>query len=114
MKTVAVRLDDATITVLEEKARQQEITVSEYLRQQICPLIEGTKPLSLEQCLAKLDFCLSSLHFCVKPLQDLAVDLQKFDAELLLKQVTQALKQVKEEKPDEPSQIEPQTATTPA
>ena len=104
MKTVAVRLDDATIEVLEEKAQQQKLTVSEYMRQAISPLIEGTKPLSLEQCLAKLDSCLSRLQFCVRPLQDLVFDLQKFDVKI-------NLGLMEEKKPDDQNKTEPETPT---
>jgi hypothetical protein len=107
MKTISTKLDDETVKVLEEKAQQQNMTVSEYLRQEISPLIEGTKPLSLEQCLAKLESCLSRLHFCVKPLQELAFDLQKLD-------VAFSLGLVEKEKPVEQSQVEPETVTAPS
>jgi hypothetical protein len=85
MKTVAMRLEDTTIEILEAKAKEQRITVSEYLRQQIFPLMEGTKPLTLEQSLAKLERSLLLLHVCVKPLQELVFELQKFEAELIIK-----------------------------
>lgn len=107
MKTVAMRLDDATVEILEAKAKEQDITVSEYLREQIFPLMEGMKPLSLEQCLAKLDRSLALLKLCLKPLHDLLFELEKFETELIVKQEM-------EKKPDEPSQIEPETATTPS
>ena len=115
MKTISTKLDDETVKVLEEKAQQQNMTVSEYLRQQIYPLIEGTKTLSLEQCLAKLESCLSRLHFCVKPLQEFAFDLQKFETELVVKQeMAPEIEKtpIEEEKePNEQSQGEPETVT---
>jgi len=107
MKTVAVRLDDATIEIIERK--RGEMTVSEYLRQEISPLIEGTKPISLEQCLAKLERSLLLLHVCVKPLQELLFDLQKMDTKLCLGLFD---KQEKEKEPNEQSQTEPETVAT--
>jgi hypothetical protein len=89
MKTISLRLEDVTVGILEEKAKEQNITISEYLRQQIFPLMEGTKPLTLDQVLAKLDACLSILRLCVKPLQELVFGLGKFEAELIIKQETQ-------------------------
>jgi len=86
MKTISLRVDDTTTEILEAKAKQQDITISEYLRKQIFPLIEGTKPLTLEQSLAKLEGSLALLHVCVKPLQELAFDLQKFETQLIVKQ----------------------------
>jgi len=121
MKTISTKLDDETVKVLEEKAQQQNMTVSEYLRQQIYPLIEGTKTLSLEQCLAKLESCLSRLHFCVKPLQELAFELQKFETELIIKRQNAPLAEKQpeieeapieeEKKPNEPSETKPEIAT---
>jgi len=116
MKTISLRVEDGTVEILERKAEEQDITISEYLRKQIFPLIEGTKPLSLEQCLAKLESCLSRLHFCVKPLQEFAFDLQKFETELVVKQeMAPEIEKtpIKEEKePNEQSQTEPETVAT--
>lgn len=106
MKTIALRLEETTVAILEEKAKQQNLTVSEYLRQNIFPLIEGTKPLTLEQSLEKLERSLALLHLCFKPLQDLLFDLQKLATELIVKQEM-------EKKPNEQSPSDPQTATGP-
>jgi len=85
MKTVGIRLEDTTVEILQHEAEKQNLTVSEYLRDQIFPLIEGSKSLSLEQSLAKLERSLALLHVCVKPLQELAFDLQKFETQLIIK-----------------------------
>jgi hypothetical protein len=116
MKTISTRVDDATLQVLEEKAKQVNMTVSEYLRH----LIEGTKP-TLEQSLAKLGNTLVTLHLCVKPLQELVFELQKFEAELIIKYQNAPLAEKEpeiektpieeEKKPVEQSQTEPETVT---
>ena len=106
MKTVAMRLDDATIEILEAKAKEEGITISEYLREQIFPLIEGTKPLSVEQCLAKITSITFGLRFCVKPLQDMAFDLQRFEAELLLKLEKEKAPQQEQEQLNPPQEEE--------
>jgi len=105
MKTISLRVEDATVEILERKAEEQSITISEYLRKQIFPLVEGTKPLSLEQCLAKLERSLLLLHVCVKPLQELLFGLEKFETELLVKQEM-------EKQPNEQRQTEPETVAT--
>jgi len=101
MKTVGIRLEDTTVEILQHEAEKQNLTVSEYLRQQIFPLMEGSKPLTLEQSLEKLARSLALLHVCVKPLQELVFDLQKFEAELIVKHqnVPLAEKQPEFEKP---------------
>jgi len=86
MKTISLRLEDVTVGILEGKAKQQNMTVSEYLRDNIFPLIEGTKPLTLEQSLEKLERSLALLHVCFKPLQELLFDLQKLATGLIVKQ----------------------------
>jgi len=106
MKTVAMRLEDTTIEILEAKAKEKGITISEYLREQIFPLIEGTKPLSLVQCLCKLESCLSRLHFCVKPLQEFAFELQKFETELIVKQEKEKALQQEQEQLNPPQEEE--------
>jgi len=117
-----MRLEDTTIEILEAKAKEQSITVSEYLRQQIFPLIDGMKPLSLEQCLAKLERSLLLLHAFVRPVQELVFELQKFEAELIIKYQNAPLAEKEpeiektpieeEKKPNEQSQIEPETVAT--
>ncbi|MCJ7458481.1 MAG: hypothetical protein MUP17_05780 [candidate division Zixibacteria bacterium] len=106
MKIVAMRLEDTTIEILDAKAKEQGITVSEYLRHQIFPLIEGTKTLTLEQCLAKLDHCLSLAQFCVRPLQGIVFDLQKFKTELVLKLEQEKAPQQEQEQLNPPQEEE--------
>lgn len=109
MKTVALRVEDTTLAILENQAKKENITISEYLRKQIFPLIEGTKPLTLEQCLAKLETSISILQLCLKPLQELVFDLQKFEAEFILKMEKEKEKDGEAQKTDT-SEIEPPTA----
>jgi len=107
MKTISLRLEDVTVGILEEKAKQQNITVSEYLRINIFPLIEGTKPLTLEQSLEKLERSLALLHVCFKPLQELLFDLQKLATEQIVKQEMEKAQNVQ---PENKSETQPETA----
>lgn len=107
MKVLSTKVDDQTAGLVEQKAREQNITVSEYLRQEITPLIEGTKGLSLEQCLAKLDAILTRIKFCVGPLQELAFGLHTLEAQLILRP------EEKEKEPDAQNKTELETTTGP-
>ena len=82
VKVIGTQVDDDTAEVIALKAQEQGMTVSEYLRKNIGPIMEGKKPMTLEETLKLLEKDLATLSLCVKPLQDLVFDLQKLEFRL--------------------------------